>query len=483
MHTKVLAAAARQLRRLPLAKWSFQNAQRRGLVQPSYNYRHIRDNADTLLKNAQQRNVLDAQPHLVGKLYDQFRHLQTQVNERRAELNTLSKQLAVQARNKQADTAGLRKQAADIKAMIQQIEKQASEVEAQMRVEASKLPNDTHVDTPLGDESQARTVRVHGRLHEAGEKIPGSQAEFRDHYDLALSLGLVDMEAGARVAGSRFHFWRGSGALLELALVQYAMGRAVAAGFEPHITPDIARSSVVDACGFRARDAASQIYGVAPVAEGEAAVTAAAAADPLCLVATAEIALTGMHQQQTLGANELPQRMAGLSHCFRAEAGARGRDTRGIYRLHQFTKVELVTLCAPGQGDIELERLVNLQSSLYADLGLTFRVLQMPTHELGASAFQKYDIEAWMPGRRMWGEVSSASNCTDYQARRLGIRARREGGVEFVHTLNATAVAVPRLAVAILETHQRADGSVVVPEVLRPWMLGRDVLKPTSGAQ
>ncbi|KAJ2000758.1 hypothetical protein GGI06_005895 [Coemansia sp. S85] len=196
-----------------------------------------------------------------------------------------------------------------------------------------------------------------------------------------------------------------------------------------------------------------------------------------------------MKQQQILDKGALPMSLAGLSHCFRAEAGARGRDTRGIYRLHQFTKVELVILSRPESSDHELTRLLDFQTGLYADLGLTFRVLQMPTQELGASAYQKFDIEAWMPGRKAWGEISSASNCTDYQSRRLGIRARlpvsRKGGAagqapQFVHTLNATAVAVPRLVVAILESFQRPDGHVVVPEVLRPWMMGINVLAPDS---
>ncbi|KAJ1932935.1 seryl-tRNA synthetase, partial [Linderina pennispora] len=225
---------------------------------------------------------------------------------------------------------------------------------------------------------------------------------------------------------------------------------------------------------------ASQIYRAIPVAE-ESRNDDNNDSDPLCLVATAEIPLVAMKQKQILDGSTLPYAVAGLSHCFRAEAGARGRDTRGIYRLHQFTKVELVSLALPEQSQTELERLVGFQTALYRDLGLTFRILQMPTHELGASAFQKFDIEAWMPGRKAWGEISSASNCTDYQARRLGIRARVAGGdggpPVFVHTLNATAIAVPRLAVALLESFQRPGGEVVVPQVLRPWMMGMDVLR------
>ncbi|KAJ1941732.1 Serine--tRNA ligase, mitochondrial [Linderina macrospora] len=494
---------------------------KRTLIQPSFNYKYIRDNANTLLENARQRNVHDAQPHRVGTLYDEFRDVTSQINERRSELNALSKQLAQQAKNQKlsanaeeykAMTADLRDQAKSCKALVQELERKVSGIEAQLIHEAAKIPNTTHPDTPVGDESKARTVKIEGLLHTA-DRIPSelgdlsrlSSEEFRDHYDLIRDLDIVDMQAGAKVAGSRFHYWKGAGALLELALVQYAMTRASAAGFIPHITPDVARSSIVDACGFRPRsnaedqrldkalggDAkvnsskqmsgeASQIYRAVPVAE-ESRNEDGNAADPLCLVATAEIPLVAMKQKQILDGSKLPYAMAGLSHCFRAEAGARGRDTRGIYRLHQFTKVELVSLALPEQSQSELERLVDFQTSLYKDLGLTFRILQMPTHELGASAFQKFDIEAWMPGRRAWGEISSASNCTDYQARRLGIRARvpgSDGGAPvFVHTLNATAIAVPRLAVALLESFQRPGGEVVVPQVLRPWMMGMDVLR------
>ncbi|KAJ2585885.1 hypothetical protein EV177_009865, partial [Coemansia sp. RSA 1804] len=257
------------------------------------------------------------------------------------------------------------------------------------------------------------------------------------------------------------------------------MTRAVGAGFVPHVTPDVARASVVAACGFRPREdttsggngSACQTYRVEHESHA-----ASSSDDPLCLVATAEIPLVAMHAGSVVDGARLPMSLAGVSHCFRAEAGARGRDTRGVYRVHQFTKVELVTLAHPDRSAHELTRLVDFQASLYADLGLTFRVLLMPTHELGAAAFQKFDIEAWMPGRRRWGEISSASNCTDYQARRLRIRARigntpaagSSSGSDysspvFVHTLNATAVAVPRLVVAILESFQRPDGTVVVP--------------------
>ncbi|KAJ2559148.1 seryl-tRNA synthetase [Coemansia sp. RSA 1933] len=465
--------------------------QTRRLSLPSFDYKYIRDNADAIVADAARRNVKDIRPHRVGQLYDEFCALTSTVNSRRSSLNAVSRELAGLARAGKGGgaIAGerqlLRDRARALKTEVQTADTALASVQAEMAHEAARIPNRSHPDTPVGDESCARTVRIHGRLHTI-DGVPEdgvdttrlSRTSFADHVQLAERLGLVDMEAGASVAGSRFHYWRGAGALLELALVQFAMTRALAAGFEPHITPDVARASIVDACGFRPRVDAkgggepSQIYRVTPEA-GDAS------DDPLCLVATAEIPLVAMRRRSVL--NTLPQSSAGLSHCFRAEAGARGRDTRGIYRLHQFTKVELVTLTYPEASDAELARLVAFQSELYADLGLTFRVLQMPTQELGAAAYQKFDIEAWMPGRRAWGEISSASNCTDYQSRRLGIRARAHGAdsTVFVHSLNATAVAVPRLVVALLESFQRPDGNVVVPEVLHPWMMGIHVLSPS----
>ncbi|KAJ2624555.1 Serine--tRNA ligase, mitochondrial [Coemansia sp. RSA 1358] len=510
-----------------------RSRQMRTIIQPSFDYKYIRDNADILLDNAVKRNVKDARPHKVGQLYDEFRALTSAANDYRGSLNTVSKELGTTIRELKSSDGedrisrkkileGLRSRARKLKADIQEIEEKLKKIQASLMYEAAKIPNMSHPDTPVGDESKARVFRTNGSL-DTVDRIPKdgvdtsvlSAKPFADHYKLALKLGIIDMEAGAKVAGSRFHYWKGAGALLELALVQYAMTRAAGAGFVPHITPDVARSSIVDACGFRPRSnaeddkirskhgeanispaahsfasgEASQIYRVTPVAE-ELQSEHDSDADPLCLVATAEIPLVAMKQKQILSAGNLPLSFAGLSHCFRAEAGARGRDTRGIYRLHQFTKVELVTLSHPEHSDNELARLVDFQSSLYADLGLTFRVLQMPTHELGASAYQKFDIEAWMPGRKAWGEISSASNCTDYQARRLSIRARlpkKDDGVGsaspvFVHTLNATAVAVPRIVVALLESFQRPDGSVVVPKVLRPWMMGIDALIPDTAS-
>ncbi|KAJ2805123.1 hypothetical protein H4R21_001378, partial [Coemansia helicoidea] len=285
--------------------------QRRTLLQPSFDYKHIRDNASQLLDNAAKRNVRGTQPHRVGELYDEFRALVSASNEHRSALNAASRELGALARAAKgaggqpvdpAAEAALRERAGQAKHALQDIKGRLDAVDAELQRTAAAIPNTSHPDTPVGDESCARVVRTHGTLHTV-HKVPRdgvdtrelSDADFRDHYDLALQLGIVDMEAGARVAGSRFHYWRGAGALLELALVQYAMTRAAAAGFTVHITPDVARSSVVGACGFQPRPAAdeaagggeaSQIYRISAEAHG-----ADGDADPLCLVATAEIPL------------------------------------------------------------------------------------------------------------------------------------------------------------------------------------------------
>jgi seryl-tRNA synthetase len=277
-------------------------------------------------------------------------------------------------------------------------------------------------------------------------------------------LKLVDFEAGSAVAGQKFYFLKNEAALLELALVQYAMSTLVKAGYTPVITPDVAKVDVLEGIGFMPRGPETQIYSLANT--------------DLCLVATAEITLGGMHRDQILDEANLPIKYVGLSHCFRTEAGAPGRDTRGLYRVHQFTKVEMFAFCTPDQSEgIHLE-LLGLEEKIFQGLGLPYHVIDTCSGDLGGPAYRKYDLEAWMPGRGQggeFGEVTSTSNCTDFQARRLNIRYKgpKHKGTRFVHTLNGTAVAVTRAILAILENYQNADGSVTIPEVLRPW-IGKD---------
>ncbi|KAI1298977.1 seryl-tRNA synthetase [Mortierella claussenii] len=415
-------------------------------------------------------------------------------------------------------------------------EAELSSLETLLYEQAVLIPNSTHPATPIGPESAAQLVRVHGipRLNqgvkahahpgldsfelggEEGSTLLGNVSNYllQDHVALSKQLDLIDFESATAVTGSRWYYLKNEAALLELALIQFATQRAVQAGFTPVITPDVVRPEVVQACGFQPRDEASQTYWVSTVAPGSSKALNQEGAhhhqhSALCLVATAEIALAGMNLNRTLEESQLPIKMAGFGRAFRAEAGSRGAEVKGLYRVHQFSKVELFVLSKAdsGESDRILEEIRRFQENIFSELGLCYRVLDMPTEELGASAYKKYDIEAWMPGRNAWGEISSTSNCTDYQSRRLNIRYRTNkildkspAGLtstspsstslpspsgydhtassnsivttEFVHTLNGTAMAIPRIIVALLETYQKEDGSVQLPECLWPFMAG-----------
>lgn len=346
----------------------------------------------------------------------------------------------------------------ELKEQAPKSESELSAVELELRTEMLKVPNLTHPEAPIGkDENESKTVRTWG------EK-PQFNFKPLDHVTLCEKLGLLDLEAGTRVAGHGFYYLRNEAVLLELALIQYAIEKLVQEGFTLYTTPDLARVEVLEGIGFNPRsDAEQQIYSVAN--------------SDLCLVATAEITLGGALKDQILDASQLPIKCAGISHCFRTEAGAHGRATRGIYRVHQFTKVEMFgfTVNDNDQSNAFQENVVRIEEELYQGLGIPYRVLDTCSGDLGGPAYRKYDLEAWMPGRGEngeYGEVTSASNCTDYQARRLNIRYRspEHKGTQFVHTLNGTAIAVTRAIIAILENYQQADGTVVVPEVLRKWV-------------
>jgi seryl-tRNA synthetase len=281
----------------------------------------------------------------------------------------------------------------------------------------------------------------------------------RDHVQLGQSLDVIDFESGARVAGQKFYYLKNQAVILELALVRYAVDALVKEGFTPMITPDVAREEIVAGHGFNPRGAESNIYTM----EGT----------DLCLIATAEITLGGYHAGAVLSPEQLPLRLAGVSHCFRREAGAAGQFSKGLYRVHQFTKVEMFVFCHPSGSEEMLERLTAIEEGIFQRLEIPYRVVDTCTGDLGGPAYRKFDIEAWMPGRGEkgeWGEITSASNCTDYQARRLGIRFKEGAGKNpLVHTLNGTALAVSRTLIAILENFQQSDGSVRLPAALTPY--------------
>ncbi len=422
----------------------------------------VRENLDAVKANVRNRGV-KADPGRAVALDDERKRLvqEAQVKQQRA--NEIAKSTGKEkdpAKKQELIAEGrkLREEVAGLEAQVKQAEGERDKV-------LLAIPNMTHPDAPVSTDP-------------AGNKVItrwGEPRKFdfpaKDHVAIAEALDLVDFEAGASVTGQKFYFLKNEAALLELALVQYAMQALVRHGYTPVITPDLARVEVLEGIGFIPRDPNPETRQVYTVADSD-----------LCLIATAEITLGGMNRDKVLDEKQLPQKYVGLSHCFRTEAGAPGRDTRGLYRVHQFTKVEMFAFCLPDQSEGIHRELLAIEESIFQGLGLPYHVIDTCTGDLGGPAYRKYDLEAWMPGRGQggeYGEVTSTSNCTDFQARRLGIRYKAAGqkGTRFVHTLNGTAVACTRAILAILENYQQADGSVTVPEPLRPWV-GKDRIGP-----
>jgi seryl-tRNA synthetase len=311
---------------------------------------------------------------------------------------------------------------------------------------------------PAGGEDDFITLRTHGQT-------PAFSFEPRDHLELGEILGAIDMERGTKVSGSRFYFLTGIGARLEIALMNLALDRALQAGFTPLIPPTLVRPEVMRGTGFLGQHAA-EVYHLEE--------------DDLYLVGTSEVPLAGYHMGEILDLSRGAKRYAGWSTCYRREAGSYGRDTRGIIRVHQFNKLEMFVYTTAEDAEAEHLRLVELQERLLQDLGLSYRVIDVAAGDLGSSAARKYDVEAWVPTQNAYRELTSTSNCTTFQARRLDIRHRPDGGkTQHVATLNGT-LATTRWIVALLETHQREDGSVLVPEVLRPFLGGLEVMEPIA---
>jgi seryl-tRNA synthetase len=366
----------------------------------------------------------------VLELDGRWRELTTELEELRAEQNRHSKSL------RGAPTPEQREQLASLAARGRALSDAESGVRAERELALAQLPN-----LPAPDAADADTV-----LYERGD----AGRTGRDHLELAGAR--IDMERGARTSGSRFHYLRGDLVLLELALVRYAMEKLIGRGFEPMVTPVLVREHALFGTGMLP-DTEQQLYHLPE--------------DDLYLVGTSEVALASFHAGEILPAEELPRRYAGFSTCFRREAGAAGRDTRGIFRVHQFDKVEMFAFVEPSESAAEHERILAIEESICEDLGIPYRVVNIAVNDLGSSAAKKYDIEAWLPGQGQYRELTSCSDTTDYQARRLDIRYRTaDGKPAFVHTLNGTAITSSRTIVAVLENGQQDDGSVVLPEVL-----------------
>lgn len=419
----------------------------------------VRENLDAVKTNCANRGVKVDMDRLL-QLDEDYRGKQSALEDIRRQQNDTAK--TMKRKLSEDERTQLIEQGKKLKTEAEAAESAASAAASERDELLRQVPNMTHPDAPVGPgETANRELRVHGSPKKFGFKA-------RDHLELGTMNDLIDFESGAKVAGQKFFYLKNEAALMELALAQYAMSVLVRNGFTPIVTPDLARASILDGIGFNPRGNETQIYSIEN--------------SDLCLIATAEITLGGMLQGDIIDGSKLPMKFAGFSHCFRTEAGAAGKESKGLYRVHQFTKVEMFAFCAPGDSERLHDEFVELEEKIFQGLEVPYRVVDIGTGDLGGPAYRKFDLEAWMPGRGEsgeWGEVTSTSNCTDYQARRLKIRYRKEGEKkpQFVHMLNGTAIANSRALIAVLENGQNEDGSIAVPKALHPYMNGLKEIK------
>lgn len=376
----------------------------------------------------------------------------------RAEQNALSKQVASAPAEEKVRLVA---EAKDLAARVKEAQAAMNEAEEAAKEALWRLPNLVVDGVPSGGEENFRTVRVVGHA-------PQFSFPVKDHLDIAQALGIIDMERGTKVSGSRFYFLVGLGALLENALMQRGLQVAVEAGFTPLIPPTLVSPAIMGGTGFLGEHS-DEIYYLP--------------ADDLYLTGTSEVALAGYHSDEIIDLSRGPKRYVGLSTCYRREAGSYGKDTKGIIRVHQFQKLEMFSYITPDEAEAEHERLLGWQEQMLSDLQLHYRVIDVAAGDLGSSAARKFDVEAWVPSQETFRELTSTSNCTTFQARRLNVRHRPVAGgpTETVATLNGT-LATTRWIVALLETHQREDGSVWIPEVLRPYLGGREIIEPPTAS-
>jgi len=419
-------------------------------------YKFIAENLSAVMANIADR-FMKADAEAVARLYEKRTELTTSLQNLQQKRNANAD--AMKSKIEQEKRAALIEEGKKLKEDIAAAEAELAKAEAELLAEARKIPNMAHPDAPIGKEDNDNL-----EIKRSGS-VPRFDFEPADHVKLGQDLDIIDFDSGTKVSGTKFYYLKNEGVFLELGLVRYALDILQKKGFTPFITPDIAREEILEGIGFNPRGAESNVYMI----EGEDA----------CLVGTAEITLGGYYSNMILPREKLPLRMAGLSHCFRREAGAAGQFSKGLYRVHQFTKVEMFVYCLPEESDRFHEELRAIEEEIFEGLNIPFRVVDTCTGDLGAPAYRKWDLEAWMPGRNggEWGEVTSTSNCTDYQARRLNIRFKdADGKNKFVHMLNGTAIAVSRAIIAILENNQQEDGTVRIPRALAPYC-GFDVIK------
>ncbi|MGN6472768.1 MAG: serine--tRNA ligase [Mycobacteriales bacterium] len=415
--------------------------------------RAVREAPDLFRASQAARGADPASVDTVLAADERRRAAVTRADALRADSNTASKAIQTAAAD---ERPAMIERAKELKEAVKAAEVEQDAAETELRAAAYAVANLVDPEAPIGGEDDAVVVETVG-------DVPSYDFEVRDHVQLGELLGAIDLERGAKVSGSRFYFLTGAGALLEIALVNLAMQQAVAAGFVPVVAPAVVRPEAMEGTGFLGAHAA-EVYRLE--------------ADDLYLVGTSEVALAAMHSDEVLDAALLPRRYAGFSSCFRREAGSYGVDTRGIIRVHWFDKVEMFSYVPPEEAPAEHRRLLEWEKEFLTKLELPFQVVDIATGDLGSSAARKFDCEAWFPSQGRYRELTSTSNCTTFQSRRLGIRYRTESGPAPVATLNGTLCAITRTIACLLEVHQQADGSVRVPAALQPHLGGREVLEP-----
>ncbi len=418
----------------------------------------IRENKDLIIKNSQDRlSTVDINALL--RADEKYRHLLGQIEELRAKRNQGSKN-----KPSQAEIAAMK----DVGDLIFSLEDEVRVVEGEVHQLLLSVPNLTHADVKRSDNEEDNPV-----LETVGT-IPQLNFAPKDHVELAESLDLVDFERGTKVAGAKFYYLKNELALLSLALNQYVLHIVMKHGYKFMITPDVARNSIIEGLGFNPRGESSQVYQL----ENQ----------DLGLVGTSEITLGGYHSEEVLALEKLPIKYVGLSHCFRTEAGAYSKFSKGIFRVHQFEKIEMFIYAEPDQAESLHQEMLEIEKEIFSGLGIPFRVVDHCTADLGAPSYRTFDLEAWLPGKPNkeggagdWAEITSTSNCTDYQSRSLNIKyVNKEGKKELVYTLNGTANPGVRALIAIMENYQQADGSIKIPEVLIPYMNGVKIIQKTS---
>ncbi len=402
--------------------------------------KYIREHTEEVQKNCKDRHVkvdIDA----LLEYDDQIRELSPSLDTLRADRNKSSKTKPTPEVIEQMKTLGEE---------IKKVEKEMEGLQVKRKELLLQIPNITHKDTPIGGEDDFKVITEH-------LKAPTFAFTPKDHEAIMLERNWIDFERGAKVAGSKFYFAKNDLVRLNQTLITYGIDTATKHGFELLETPDLARHEILESAGFNPRGEETQIYSIA--------------GEDLSLIGTAEISVLGYHADEVLDLSKGPKKYVALSHCFRTEAGAYGRTSKGLYRVHQFTKLEMFVFCTPEDSEKMHEELLSIEKEICDGLEIPYRVIDIASGDLGGPAYRKFDIEAWMVMNEGYGEITSTSNCTDYQARRANIKYKNaDGKSEFVHTLNGTAIVTSRFPITLIENHQNEDGTVNIPKALQPYL-------------